>query len=96
MEQATAARPCETSRASTRKRDTLTASVDDTGVRGPLLAAYRRSGLTQAQIAARAEVSARTVASVLHGQNVRLHSLAAVCVVLGCRLVLDDEKSPAA
>lgn len=45
--------------------------------------AYRDSGLTIPQIAARAEVSERTVWAILYGRNVRTYSLFAVCHALG-------------
>lgn len=45
--------------------------------------AFRQSKLTQAQVAARAEVGARTVWLVLQGRDVRASSRDAVCRALG-------------
>ena len=50
-----------------------------------LRAAYSRSGLSMAQIAARAEVSERTVLRVLNGRAVHSNHLLSVCEVLEVR-----------
>ena len=44
--------------------------------------AFQRSGLTQAQVAARAGVSERTVWTVLAGHPVGMRALFAICVAL--------------
>lgn len=49
--------------------------------------AYRESGMTLAQIAARSEVAENTVYAILAGRNVRTVSLFAVCQVLGVETV---------
>lgn len=69
----------------------LAVSLDTlTPVIAPLRAAYEASGLTQGQIAARAEVADHTVARVLTGRHVHTHSLIAVCAVLGLKVALVD------
>lgn len=45
--------------------------------------AYRDSGLTFQQIAAKAEVHENTVYALMSGRNIRTSSLFAVCRVLG-------------
>jgi len=45
--------------------------------------AFRRSGWTQAQLAARAEKSPRVVWDVLHGYDTKASSVYAVCRALG-------------
>lgn len=52
--------------------------------------AHARSGLTQAQVAARAEVSDHTVARTLTGHHVHTHSLIAIAAVYGMRVSLVD------
>lgn len=49
---------------------------------GTLRAAYHASGLTFAQLAARAEVSERTVCALLSGRPTQTRTLYRVCVVL--------------
>lgn len=57
-------------------------------LRPALRLAYYRSGLTVAQLAARAEVSERTAYRILSGQSVHTESLEAVAAALGFRLTL--------
>jgi len=52
-----------------------------------LKAARKTSGLTQAQLAAKAGVTARTIVKLEQGGNVNLHVLSAVANALGGRLV---------
>lgn len=49
--------------------------------------AYRRSGLTLGQIAARAGVSENTAWAIMAGRNVRTINLFRVCQVLGVESV---------
>lgn len=51
-------------------------------IREQIRLAYRQSGMTQAQIAARAGVSESTVLNILRGRNVSLDTLIAVAGAL--------------
>jgi transcriptional regulator with XRE-family HTH domain len=66
--------------------DRLTADV----LRDSLRRAWKRSGLTQPQIAARAGVSENTVIRVLGGKDVRTYSLIAVATVLEARIEVKE------
>jgi transcriptional regulator with XRE-family HTH domain len=50
-------------------------------------AAFDASGLTQAQLAARAEKSERAVWAVLHGYDVKASTRDAVCLALGLQQI---------
>ena len=52
-------------------------------IREQLRLAYYRSGLTHAEIAARAGVAENTVGRVLTGRNATVETLVAVAVVFG-------------
>lgn len=62
-------------------------------LRAALRLAYHRSGLTQGQVSARAEVSDHTVARVLTDpERVHMQSLMAVCRVFGLRVAIEERQ----